>query len=1061
MAQAKSDAGLDSEISSDTVVQSTVGPSTDLDSRSNEEEEEEEIELAEEVDEYIGFGSENGTTGKQIDGSGKSPLGQEEESKLAVVIAHENPEAEEQGNMDEESTNDGESTEQMDAPKEELENVAEKTMTKTDDEPEQAQANLNLNEPQNETEPAPALLPSQDPIPKAQPIAEEPSATNMEDKELELELDKPQTQLEEVPTKSQEIQEEERKSDIFNANSEDKGIIKIEKVEEKSDIQEQAGEERGTKTEMEQVVAQASSEVGMMESQSLEIENQANFLCSNDKTLQETVHLTDAISFEVPQNKVEQPTELEKQCIVSTNATVQEVKEVVVDAVLGDQPANEFQQSEKSKQVASHPVLRSEIGIAEQEQALEKNQPDLFNRLITKEPLLEHVEDKTAAVAVVETNAEVPTNDSKEPNVEGLAIISQPDEEIQAEENKTEVNEVKTELVIPNVSSVEAEKDCQTIPKSPESFQNDDAFKSDSGHANKTKQQTTVEDEPMNKELDEVRLEKEATISSTVQQQTEEATSNEGNKLSKMADETGLELAEECEELKMQDEQPIESVEKDIPEEKEGDNKEIPVEKEKKKHEENLIQITEDPTADLRENTGPVKQVSKEEGGVCNAIEKPAAKGVCKKIEQPGEVSKDEPDPVQERRSNRLVLEQLIRVIESKQKAAEAEITKKEQPSSSPVTEVVPKAAQEEESKVVEQSKAVTEDEPKDEPKKRVREGGRKVAIPAWLIASETSEVQEPPKPPVNRLRKFSIEREAETGFKARSPEVMVENGLLGSPVRKQSAQLKKSPPDVMPEEAVEPPKTTPVEKKKEKIYSSDPADWEISLYVKAGSDGESIGNCPFSQRLFMILWLKGVIFNVTTVDLKRKPADLQDLAPGTNPPFMTFNGEVLVDVNKIEEFLEERLVPPRYPKLSVKHPESNTAGIDVFAKFSAYIKNPRKEANDGLEKVLLKSLKRLDEYLQSPLPEEIDENSTDDPGPSTRSFLDGQDLTLADCNLLPKLHIIKIVAKKYRGFEIPADMTGVWRYLNSAYQREEFINTCPAEREIEFAYLDVAKKIR
>ncbi|XP_067349201.1 myb-like protein X isoform X2 [Channa argus] len=46
--------------------------------------------------------------------------------------------------------------------------------------------------------------------------------------------------------------------------------------------------------------------------------------------------------------------------------------------------------------------------------------------------------------------------------------------------------------------------------------------------------------------------------------------------------------------------------------------------------------------------------------------------------------------------------------------------------------------------------------------------------------------------------------------------------------------------------------------------------DYEISLYVKAGSDGESIGNCPFSQRLFMILWLKGVIFNVTTVDLKR-----------------------------------------------------------------------------------------------------------------------------------------------------------------------------------------------
>lgn len=44
----------------------------------------------------------------------------------------------------------------------------------------------------------------------------------------------------------------------------------------------------------------------------------------------------------------------------------------------------------------------------------------------------------------------------------------------------------------------------------------------------------------------------------------------------------------------------------------------------------------------------------------------------------------------------------------------------------------------------------------------------------------------------------------------------------------------------------------------------------QVELFVKAGSDGAKIGNCPFSQRLFMVLWLKGVTFNVTTVDTKR-----------------------------------------------------------------------------------------------------------------------------------------------------------------------------------------------
>ncbi|XP_006126072.3 chloride intracellular channel protein 6 [Pelodiscus sinensis] len=235
----------------------------------------------------------------------------------------------------------------------------------------------------------------------------------------------------------------------------------------------------------------------------------------------------------------------------------------------------------------------------------------------------------------------------------------------------------------------------------------------------------------------------------------------------------------------------------------------------------------------------------------------------------------------------------------------------------------------------------------------------------------------------------------------------------------------------------------------------------DISLFVKAGSDGENIGNCPFSQRLFMILWLKGVIFNVTTVDLKRKPADLQNLAPGTNPPFMTFDGEVKTDVNKIEEFLEEKLAPPRYPKLGPKHPESNSAGNDVFARFSAFIKNTRKDANENLEKSLLKALRRLDNYLNTPLPDEIDAYSTEDVTVSSRKFMDGDELTLADCNLLPKLHIIKVVAKKYRNFEFPPEMTGIWRYLNNAYARDEFTNTCPADREIEFAYLDVAKRMK
>ncbi|XP_043540766.1 chloride intracellular channel protein 1-like, partial [Chiloscyllium plagiosum] len=141
--------------------------------------------------------------------------------------------------------------------------------------------------------------------------------------------------------------------------------------------------------------------------------------------------------------------------------------------------------------------------------------------------------------------------------------------------------------------------------------------------------------------------------------------------------------------------------------------------------------------------------------------------------------------------------------------------------------------------------------------------------------------------------------------------------------------------------------------------------------------------------------------------------------------------------------------------------PESNTAGSNIFSKFSAYIKNPNPAQNDTLEKGLLRALQSLDIFLCTPLPEEIDENSTEEQSASCRKFLDGNELTLADCNLLPKLHIVQVVCRKYRGFEIPHQLTGVCRYLKNAYQSEEFAHTCPKDQEIELAYSTVAKPLK
>lgn len=219
--------------------------------------------------------------------------------------------------------------------------------------------------------------------------------------------------------------------------------------------------------------------------------------------------------------------------------------------------------------------------------------------------------------------------------------------------------------------------------------------------------------------------------------------------------------------------------------------------------------------------------------------------------------------------------------------------------------------------------------------------------------------------------------------------------------------------------------------------------DHEIVLFVKAGSDRECIGCCPFSQRLFMILWLKGTIFNVTTVDSTSKPKELSDIAPGTSTPFLMYDGEVITDNLEIEEFLESHLLPPKYPSLAAQNPESLVAGNDIFSKFSAWIKCSLDHPNyKTLQQRFHNSLLKLNEFLKT----RLDENTA-------RLYVDSNRMTLPDCGMLPKLHIAIVAARERRGYDIISSFDAIGKYMNNAYACDEFAQTCCDDAEIAWCY--------
>ncbi|KAI4587779.1 hypothetical protein MJG53_005566 [Ovis ammon polii x Ovis aries] len=224
----------------------------------------------------------------------------------------------------------------------------------------------------------------------------------------------------------------------------------------------------------------------------------------------------------------------------------------------------------------------------------------------------------------------------------------------------------------------------------------------------------------------------------------------------------------------------------------------------------------------------------------------------------------------------------------------------------------------------------------------------------------------------------------------------------------------------------------------------------------RASEDGESVGHCPSCQRLFMVLLLKGVPFTLTTVDTRRSPEVLKDFAPGSQLPILLCDGDAKTDTLQIEEFLEETLGPPEFPSLAPRYRESAAAGNDVFHKFSAFIKNPVPTQDDALYQQLLRALAKLDSYLRAPLEHELGREPQ--LRESRRRFLDGDQLTLADCGLLPKLHVVNTVCAHFRQAPIPAELRGVRRYLDCALQEKEFKYTCPHSAEILAAYRPVVR---
>jgi len=206
----------------------------------------------------------------------------------------------------------------------------------------------------------------------------------------------------------------------------------------------------------------------------------------------------------------------------------------------------------------------------------------------------------------------------------------------------------------------------------------------------------------------------------------------------------------------------------------------------------------------------------------------------------------------------------------------------------------------------------------------------------------------------------------------------------------------------------------------------------EIELIIKAsGIDGRRKGACIFCQEYFMDLYLlaelKTISLKITTVDMKRPPADFRSNFEAAQPPILIDSGVAILENEKIERHIMKNI--PGGHNLFIPDQEVSKGIENAYSKFKHMLMKRDEPSIRALNSVLVK----IDGILGS--------NGT--------RFLTGDTMSCFDCELMPRLQHIRVAGQFFCDYEIPASLTNLWKYIREMYQLDAFTQSNPADQDI------------
>ena len=224
-----------------------------------------------------------------------------------------------------------------------------------------------------------------------------------------------------------------------------------------------------------------------------------------------------------------------------------------------------------------------------------------------------------------------------------------------------------------------------------------------------------------------------------------------------------------------------------------------------------------------------------------------------------------------------------------------------------------------------------------------------------------------------------------------------------------------------------------------------------MTLYIKPGPDGTSIGDCPFAHFVRIVLAEKGLEYDVVPTSHETKPQWFIDDYSGKLPA-LRHRKECYVDSDVIAQYLDFFFPEPSLSADSSKMMEEATAAVEgFFLAMARYVKHrPNGDDEDTTRREELEvQLRILDNYLLDGGRGDKSDDGEEDKCKRTGPYLvgDGTTFTLLDCSMAPKLYAMDVCLnelKKEEGgsINLSKDYPMLRQYMDAVFDRPSFKST-------------------